>query len=148
MTINILFYILSFFIAIILCWILIIEIRLKRIFSGLKAKNMESLIAELTKKTKELEEERKKTELQITSIDKRLAQSIRNIETVRFNPFPQVGGNQSFAMSLLNDEGNGVVISSLYSRDRTSLFAKPIKAGQSEFELTKEEKNVLKKSIK
>ncbi len=138
----------SFFIAIILCWILIIEIRLKRIFSGFKAKNMESLIAELTKKTKELEEERKKTELQITSIDKRLAQSIRNIETVRFNPFPQVGGNQSFAMSLLNDEGNGVVISSLYSRDRTSLFAKPIKAGQSEFELTKEEKNVLKKSIK
>jgi len=148
MTINILFYILSFFIAIILCWILIIEIRLKRIFSGFKAKNMESLIVELTKKTKELEEERKKTELQITSIDKRLAQSIRNIETVRFNPFPQVGGNQSFAMSLLNDEGNGVVISSLYSRDRTSLFAKPIKAGQSEFELTKEEKNVLKKSIK
>ncbi len=148
MTINTLFYILSFFIAIILCWILIIEIRLKRIFSGFKAKNMESLIAELTKKTKELEEERKKTELQITSIDKRLAQSIRNIETVRFNPFPQVGGNQSFAMSLLNDEGNGVVISSLYSRDRTSLFAKPIKAGQSEFELTKEEKNVLKKSIK
>ena len=148
MTINILFYILSFFIAIILCWILIIEIRLKRIFSGFKAKNMESLIAELTKKTKELEEERKKTELQLTSIDKRLAQSIRNIETVRFNPFPQVGGNQSFAMSLLNDEGNGVVISSLYSRDRTSLFAKPIKAGQSEFELTKEEKNVLKKSIK
>jgi hypothetical protein len=148
MTINILFYILSFFIAIILCWILIIEIRLKRIFSGFKAKNMESLIAELTKKTKELGEERKKTELQITSIDKKLAQSIRNIETVRFNPFPQVGGNQSFAMSLLNDEGNGVVISSLYARDRTSLFAKPIKAGQSEFELTKEEKSVLKKSIK
>jgi len=148
MTINILFYILSFFIAIILCWILIIEIRLKRIFSGFKAKNMESLIAEVTKKTKELEEERKKTELQISSIDKRLAQSIRNIETVRFNPFPEVGGNQSFAMSLLNDEGNGVVISSLYARDRTSLFAKPIKAGQSEFELTKEEKNVLKKSIK
>ncbi|HPR84253.1 MAG TPA: DUF4446 family protein [Candidatus Paceibacterota bacterium] len=148
MTINILFYILSFFIAIILCWILIIEIRLKRIFSGFKAKNMESLIAEVTKKTKELEEERKKTELQISSIDKRLAQSIRNIETVRFNPFPQAGGNQSFAISLLNDEGNGVVISSLYSRDRTSLFAKPIKAGQSEFELTKEEKNVLKKSIK
>ncbi len=131
-----------------MCWILIIEIRLKRIFSGFKAKNMESLIAEVTKKTKELEEERKKTELQISSIDKRLAQSIRNIETVRFNPFPQAGGNQSFAISLLNDEGNGVVISSLYARDRTSLFAKPIKAGQSEFELTKEEKSVLKKSIK
>ncbi len=131
-----------------MCWILVIEIRLKRIFSGFKAKNMESLIAEVTKKTKELEEERKKTELQISSIDKRLAQSIRNIETVRFNPFPQAGGNQSFAISLLNDEGNGVVISSLYARDRTSLFAKPIKAGQSEFELTKEEKSVLKKSIK
>ncbi len=148
MTINILFYILSFFIILIFLWILIIEIRLKKIFSGFKAKNAEILISEVTKKTKELEENKKKIDDQLSIIEKRLDQSIRNIETVRFNPFPEVGGNQSFAISLLNEEGNGVVISSLYARDRMSLFAKPIKDGKSEFELTKEEKSVLKKTLK
>ena len=148
MTINILFYILSFFIILIFLWILIIEIRLKKIFSGFKAKNAEILISEVTKKTKELEENKKKIDDQLSVIEKRLDQSIRNIETVRFNPFPEVGGNQSFAISLLNEEGNGVVISSLYARDRMSLFAKPIKDGKSEFELTKEEKSVLKKTLK
>lgn len=148
MTINILFYILSFFIVLIFLWILIIEIRLKKIFSGFKAKNAEILISEVTKKTKELEENKKKIDDQLSVIEKRLDQSIRNIETVRFNPFPEVGGNQSFAISLLNEEGNGVVISSLYARDRMSLFAKPIKDGKSEFELTKEEKSVLKKTLK
>jgi hypothetical protein len=127
---------------------LIIEIRLKKIFSGFKAKNAEILISEVTKKTKELEENKKKIDDQLSIIEKRLDQSIRNIETVRFNPFPEVGGNQSFAISLLNEEGNGVVISSLYARDRMSLFAKPIKDGKSEFELTKEEKSVLKKTLK
>jgi len=148
MTENILFYILSFFIILILFWILVIEIRLKKIFSGFKAKNAEILISEVTKKTKELEEKQKRIDEKLSVIEKRLDQSIRNIETVRFNPFPEVGGNQSFAISLLNDEGNGVVISSLYARDRMSLFAKPIKDGKSEFELTKEEKGVLKKTLK
>jgi hypothetical protein len=148
MTGNILFYILSFFIILILFWILIIEIRLKKIFSGFKAKNAEVLISEVTKKTKELEENKKRVDEKISIIERRLDQSIRCIETIRFNPFPEVGGNQSFAISLLNDEGNGVIISSLYARDRMSLFAKPIKEGKSEFELTKEEKSVLKKTLK
>jgi hypothetical protein len=49
-------------------------------------------------------------------------------------------------MSFLNDEGDGVIISSLYARDRMSIFAKPIKGGKSEFELSTEEQEVLQKS--
>jgi hypothetical protein len=48
----------------------------------------------------------------------------------------------------MNDEGNGVIMSSLYARDRMSIFAKPIVNGKSEFELSSEEKDVLDKSIK
>jgi len=73
---------------------------------------------------------------------------VRNIETVRFNPFIDAGSNQSFAIAMLNDEGNGVVMSSLYARDRMSIFAKPIVRGKSEFELSSEEKEVLSKAIK
>jgi hypothetical protein len=78
---------------------------------------------------------------------RKLKKSIRGFETIRFNPFKDQGGNQSFAIAFLNDEGDGVVISSLYSRDRTSVFAKPIKKMASEFELTEEEKEALNKAI-
>ncbi len=68
------------------------------------------------------------------------------METIRFNPFPDQGSNQSFAVGMLDEDGDGVVFSSLYSRERMSIFAKPIKNGKSEYELTAEEKNVLDKA--
>jgi len=125
-----------------------IEIRLKRIFAGTKAKNLEESLVVLGKKLKEIETNQEKIDKHLVTIDNRLNKSIRNIETLRFNPFVDAGGNQSFAVALLNDEGNGVVLSSLYARDRMSIFAKPIINGKSPFELTSEEKSVLDKSIK
>lgn len=148
MSITILFYIISAVVLIILLWILMIEIRLKRIFAGTKAKNLEESLVVLGKKLKEIETNQEKIDKHLVTIDNRLNKSIRNIETLRFNPFVDAGGNQSFAVALLNDEGNGVVLSSLYARDRMSVFAKPIINGKSSFELTSEEKSVLDKSIK
>ena len=125
-----------------------IEIRLKRIFAGTKARNLEEMIVEVGKKVNQIEEMQEKIDKHLVVIDSRLDKSVRNIETVRFNPFIDAGSNQSFAIAMLNDEGNGVVMSSLYARDRMSIFAKPIVRGKSEFELSSEEKEVLSKAIK
>ena len=67
---------------------------------------------------------------------------------VRFNPFSGdgSGGNQSFAAAFLDEKGSGVVLSSLYARDRVGLYAKPIEKGASSFELTKEEKEALERA--
>ena len=146
MNTTILFYIISGVVIIILLWILIIEIRLKRIFSGTKARNLEEMIVLVGKKINQLEEKQRKTDEHLVIIDDRLNKSIRNVEIIRFNPFMDAGGNQSFAIALINDEGNGVVMSSLYARDRMSIFAKPIVNGKSEFELSSEEKDVLNKA--
>lgn len=148
MSIIILFYIISVVILILLCWVLMIEIRLKRIFTGTKAKNLEESLVILGKKLKSIEENQIQINKNLLTIDHRLNKSIRSIETLRFNPFIDGGGNQSFAISFLNDEGDGVILSSLYARDRMSIFAKPIIKGKSSFELSIEEKSVLNKSIK
>ncbi len=148
MTNTILFYIISGIVVLILLWILMIEIRLKRIFAGTKARNLEEMIVEVGKKVNQIEEMQEKIDKHLVVIDSRLDKSVRNIETVRFNPFIDAGSNQSFAIAMLNDEGNGVVMSSLYARDRMSIFAKPIVRGKSEFELSSEEKEVLSKAIK
>lgn len=144
----ILFYIISAVVIIILLWILMIELRLKKIFAGTKARNLEEMIVLFGKKINQIGEKEEIIDKHLTTIDNRLNKSIRNVETIRFNPFVDAGSNQSFAISFMNDEGNGVVMSSLYARDRMSIFAKPIINGKSEFELSSEEKEVLDKSIK
>jgi len=146
MNTTILFYIISGIVIIILLWILMIELRLKRFFAGAKARNLEEMIVLVGKKINKIEEFQNNIDKHLITIDTRLNKSIRSVETMRFNPFIDAGSNQSFAIALMNDEGNGVVLSSLYARDRMSVFAKPIIKGKSEFELSSEEKEVLNKA--
>jgi hypothetical protein len=70
--------------------------------------------------------------------------NLNKIGFVRFNPFDDAGGNISFAVSLLNSHNDGVVISSLHGREGTRVYAKQIKAGESESKLTKEEIEAIK----
>jgi hypothetical protein len=127
-------------------WILKTEKRLKRFFLGKKAKDLEDTIEILEENIAKLKDAKTIAEKEIATINTKLKKGIRGLETVRFNPFPDQGSNQSFAIGMLNEEGDGVVVSSLYSRERMSIFAKPIKGGKSEYELTNEEKEVLKKA--
>jgi hypothetical protein len=127
-------------------WIFITEKRLKRFFLGKKAKDLEDTITTLEQEINKLNKAKDNIEKEITTINGKLKKSIRGLETIRFNPFPDQGSNQSFAIGMLNEEGNGLVISSLYSRERMSVFAKPIKNGQSSYELTTEEKEALTKA--
>ncbi len=64
---------------------------------------------------------------------------IQRIGLVRFNAFPEVGSDLSFAVAMLDDRNDGVVISSIYGREDSRTFAKPVKAGKSSYRLTAEE---------
>ena len=72
--------------------------------------------------------------------------SIQEIGIVRFNPFKESGGDQSFSIALLDGNKDGVVITSLYGREGNRIFAKPIKNGKSEYLLTEEEKEVIEQT--
>ncbi|MFA5095109.1 MAG: DUF4446 family protein [Candidatus Paceibacterota bacterium] len=127
-------------------WIIKTEKRLKKFFAGKKAKDLEENILVLEENISELKSAKEKIERELIEVNKKLKKSIRGLETIRFNPFPDQGSNQSFAVGMLNEDGDGVVFSSLYSRERMSIFAKPVKNGKSEYELTTEEKEVLNKA--
>jgi len=119
------------------------ERRLKRFFMGKKAKDLEDTIILLEDHIMKLKGAKEEMEREIEILHGKLRKSIRGVHTVRFNPFPDQGSNQSFAISLLNEDGDGLVLSSLYSRDRMSVFAKPVKNKKSEYELTEEEREAL-----
>jgi len=127
-------------------WIITTERRLKRFFLGKKAKDLEDTILGLEANIKKLESAVGKMQAEITALNAKTKKSIRGLETVRFNPFPDQGGNQSFAIGMLNEDGDGLVLSSMYGREHMSVFAKPVKAGKSAYELTVEEKEALQKA--
>ena len=73
--------------------------------------------------------------------------TIRNVGVVRFNPFPDAGGDQSFAIAMLDAEGTGLVISSLHSRADTRVFAKPVQGGRSRYPLSEEEQDAIRRAL-
>jgi hypothetical protein len=73
--------------------------------------------------------------------------SIQHIGLVRFNPFEDTGSDQSFALALLDDRRDGVVISSLHGRTNTRLFAKPVEGGSSSHTLSDEEAQAIRVAL-
>jgi hypothetical protein len=73
--------------------------------------------------------------------------SIQKVGVVRFNPFADTGGDQSFAIALLDAEGNGLVLSSLHGRADTRIFAKQVQAGRSKHALSDEEQDAIRKAL-
>jgi hypothetical protein len=72
--------------------------------------------------------------------------ALQRVGLVRFNPFEDTGGNQSFALALLDAEGNGWVLSSLHARTGTRVYAKAIRDGRSEGALSEEETAAIKQA--
>lgn len=128
----------------------ILEKRIQKLLAGKKAESLEDVIRALGKDVRALETFRDTTNTEIASIEERLRRSVQGVETVRFNAFKGngEGGNQSFAVALLSQNGDGTVLSSIYARDRISVFAKPIKNFSSEFEMTEEEKDAVARASK
>lgn len=73
-----------------------------------------------------------------------LQRALQHVGVVRFNAFHDMGGDLSFAIALLDGRENGVVLSSLFGRSDSRIYAKPIESGQSAYLLTTEEKEAVR----
>ncbi len=132
-------------VLILLTWVVVLELRIKKLLSGKNARSLEDVIATNQRAIADLESAATEIITDLGKLDARLKKKLHGVKAMRFNPFEGSGqgGNQSFAASFLDEEGNGVVLSSLYSRDKVSVYAKPVVGRQSEFELSEEERAVL-----
>jgi hypothetical protein len=80
-------------------------------------------------------------------LEGRTRRSLQHIGLVRFNPFEDTGSDQSFAIALLDDARDGIVISSLHGRSNTRVFAKPVTGGESAHALSDEETQAIRIAI-
>ena len=122
--------------------------RIKKLTRGNSAQSLESIIKENNALILDLRLKVKQQAEEIITIQKDAMNTLQNVNVIRFNPFKETGGSQSFVVALTDKNNNGVVISSLYARERVNIFAKPIIAGGSEYTLSKEEQEALNQSKK
>ena len=73
--------------------------------------------------------------------------AVQRVGVIRFNPFNDTGSDQSFAVALLDAQGSGVVLSSLFSRASTRIFAKAVSEGESAYPLTDEEREAIDRAL-
>jgi hypothetical protein len=135
-------------ILILLGYAVYLQLKIRRFLKGKDAKSLEDAIVNALEDIKKIHNFQKESVAYFEDVEKRLSRSIQAVETIRFNPFKGTGegGNQSFSTAFLSEKGDGVVISSLYSRDRISIFSKPLDKFNSEFELTDEERGVVEEA--
>lgn len=101
--------------------------------------NIEEILIEF----KKVKDKCQRLSRQVKDLEEKNRQNISKIAVIRFNPFEGFGGNQSFCLAMLDGNDCGTVVTSLLSRDGNRIYAKPIKNGESQYPLSKEEKQAI-----
>jgi hypothetical protein len=135
-------------------WIFVVTFFLWRALShynklvqGLKDKNFKSIMENLLQDVNLAKKDIDNLKLYCGKIEREGFLHIQKIGLVRFNPFKDTGGDQSFILSLVDGNNTGVIISGLYSRSGTRWYAKRVVKGKSlEHELSEEEKKALREA--
>ena len=124
-------------------WLWRLERRITRLFTGRGSQHLAELAINFGRELAELDRARQEIERFLVEANQRLSSSVRHVRTLRYNPFPDQGGNQSFSTAWLDEKGDGVIITGLHARDTMRVYAKPIRNRVSDFELTVEERDAL-----
>jgi len=121
---------------------------IRTFYDGTKTKDFETTLLKHIEHTRSIEKNLQELADFSDKVYTLAAKGTHKVGLVRFNPFGDVGGNQSFALALLDREKTGIVLSSLYGRDGTRLYAKPVQGGESleGYGFSDEEKEAVEKA--
>ena len=132
---------------ILILWNIKTEQRLKRFFRGAKGENLEKIISEILKNIDIHEKDILTAKNERVIMSNQLTQTIRNSVLKHYSAFNDGTAKQSFTIALLNDLGDGILLTNLYARERVNLYAKNIIKGKPVVELTEEESEVLQTAL-
>lgn len=117
------------------------------IFFDDSSKNLRELVTRAISDHKTISQRANKLEAGIEEIAKIIQNSYQKFDIVRYNPFRETGGDQSFSLALLDLKDNGVVVTSIHGREVDRIYAKEIVNGKSKHNLSAEEIEAIKGAI-
>ena len=133
-----------------IAWLVLLQVRLSRmsrqyaqLMIGADGASLEETLYRHVDQVKASLETVSSLQTKVQRMDRTLKHSMQWMGIIRFNPFRDTGGAQSFALAIVDGHGNGVVLSSLHSRENTRVYAKPLTKWESPNKLTDEEKQAI-----
>ncbi|MDO8600606.1 MAG: DUF4446 family protein [bacterium] len=114
---------------------------------GSESKDQGKLLKEILERIVRLETGHETLEPRVGILEKISQISVQKTAFRRFNPFGNTGGDQSFTLVLLDRENNGVIVSSLYTREGVRMYGKEVGGGKAKQPLSEEEKEVLEEAL-
>ena len=121
--------------------------RYRTLMKGLKNANLEELLFQYAEGVNALEADVRRA-LQTLDVHQReIDASCGPVGVVRYNAFPDAGSDLSFSVAVLNRDADGVVMTSIFGREESRSYAKPVVAGASTYMLSDEEKQAIQIAV-
>lgn len=117
------------------------------VFAGVQGENMGQMLAEYLITVRQTARVVENVKAEHDELARLAPAAIRHVGLIRFSPFQDTGGDQSFALALLDSEQNGVIVTALHSRTDSRLYAKPVVKGQSSYTLSPEERTAVQQAV-
>lgn len=105
--------------------------------------DLEAVYEQTVNRVEQLSQQLNESNHELDALASIIRGKISTAQVMRYNAFSDSGSDLSFSVALLDDDANGVVISSIYGREESRTYAKPIERGQSRYALAEEEQHVL-----
>jgi len=136
-------------------WLVFLEYRqrqlansLRLLLTGRGGADLEATLRDFIARMSQIEQTTQAMDLRVTELEVKLPYLVQHIGVVRFNPFSDKGGDQSFVLAILDAHADGAVLSALHGRTDVRVYAKPVIGGQSTYTLTAEEKEAIARAMK
>ncbi|MFD2117408.1 DUF4446 family protein [Paenibacillus yanchengensis] len=138
--------ILSILWIILFVWLIVISVKFKKVktkynsfIAGQGVHDLENVVIAIQEKIQLNGTQLQQIEEQLQTVQQRMPLQKSKVGIVRFNPFGETGHNLSFAIAIINEQQDGIVLSAIHNRENSIVYAKPISQGQSTYKLTPEE---------
>ncbi len=112
-----------------------------------QGKNLEEDLETYMYRVDKVERQNAEISNQVETMEKDLTNCVQKIGMVRYNAFKDVGSDLSFALALLDENNNGVVLNGIYAREMSNIYAKPIENGKSTYVVSEEEAQAIQKAM-
>lgn len=120
-----------------------LEKRYKKLTRGINNKNLEEIVIQYLDNIDSVKADTEIVKNQQLELEKRLNTCVQKVAIVRYKAFEDIGSDLSFSIALLNHNNDGVIITGIYGRNDSTVYAKPIDKGISRYDLSEEEEQVL-----
>ncbi|WP_438498218.1 DUF4446 family protein [Paenibacillus sp. IHBB 3054] len=117
--------------------------RYETMMSGSGVEDLESLLIDLKNQGDMLEEEQKEHKALIEAAQAKMRGMKSKMAMKRYNAFGERGNDLSFSLAIVDDNRSGIVLTSLHNRENSYIYSKPLEAGESQYPLSPEEKEVI-----